>query len=138
LGIPTTQAGETALPGGTLVGPGGDWIINPDTAQAAPLAAPTLAHQVAAHPIKEPYTLAEIEARIASHDYSAELLLQHAMELLRGRPGEDARPVAWRAWFDQDSGARWLFTLWPKEERLDVQWQPLYATQGASHAGNPG
>ncbi|WP_059416213.1 hypothetical protein [Cupriavidus basilensis] len=52
--------------------------------------------------------------------------------------GEDAQPVAWRAWFDQDSGARWLFTLWPKEERLDVQWQPLYATQGASHAGNPG
>lgn len=29
--------------------------------------------------IKEPYTLAEIKAKIASNDYSAEMLLQHAM-----------------------------------------------------------
>ena len=29
--------------------------------------------------IKEPYTVAEIKAKIASNDYSAELLLQHAM-----------------------------------------------------------
>ena len=29
--------------------------------------------------IKEPYTLAEIKAKIASNDYSAELMLQHAM-----------------------------------------------------------
>jgi hypothetical protein len=35
-------------------------------------------------------------------------------------------PVAWRAWFDADNGARWLFTLWPEEERLDVKWEPLY------------
>ena len=34
--------------------------------------------------IKEPYTLAEIKAKIASHDYSAEMLLQHAMLLLDG------------------------------------------------------
>ena len=32
--------------------------------------------------IKEPYTLAEIKAKIASNDYSAEMLLQHAMLLL--------------------------------------------------------
>ena len=32
--------------------------------------------------IKEPYTEAEIKAKIASNDYSAELLLQHAMLLL--------------------------------------------------------
>lgn len=48
--------------------------------------------------IKEPYTLAEIKAKIASHDYSAEMLLQHAMLLLDGahlsvNAGE---PVAWR------------------------------------------
>lgn len=33
--------------------------------------------------ITEPYTLAEIEAKIASHDYNADLLLQHAMLLLQ-------------------------------------------------------
>lgn len=32
--------------------------------------------------IKEPYTLAEIKAKIDSNDYSAEMLLQHAMLLL--------------------------------------------------------
>lgn len=36
------------------------------------------------------------------------------------------KPVAWRAWFDEDHGARWLFTLWPDEERLDVKWEPLF------------
>lgn len=39
---------------------------------------------------------------------------------------ETAKPVAWRAWFDADNGARWLFSLWPEEEKLDVDWQPLY------------
>lgn len=43
----------------------------------------------------------------------------------------EAQPVAYRAWFDQDNGARWLFTLWPEEERLDVQWEPLYAAPQA-------
>lgn len=106
-------AEEDARPTGTLVGLGGGWIINPDAAQAAPLAAPTRPHQTTAHPIKEPYTLAEIEARIASHDYSAELLLLHAMELLRGRPGEDARPVAWEV--TNDSFSFW--TAVRKESR---------------------
>ncbi|MBD9476455.1 hypothetical protein IB268_26325 [Achromobacter sp. ACM01] len=46
----------------------------------------------------------------------------------------EAQPVAYRAWFDQDSGARWLFTLWPEEERLDVQWEPLFAAPQASEA----
>lgn len=40
-------------------------------------------------------------------------------------------PVAWRAWFDADNGARWLFSLWPEEERLDVEWQPLYTSPPA-------
>jgi hypothetical protein len=39
--------------------------------------------------------------------------------------------VAYRAWFDADNGARWLFTLWPEEERLDVEWEPLYAAPKA-------
>ena len=34
--------------------------------------------------IKNPYTLAEIRAKIVSNDYSAEMLLQHAMLLLDG------------------------------------------------------
>lgn len=46
--------------------------------------------------------------------------------------GEAQKPVAYRAWFDQDHGARWLFTLWPEEERLDVQWEPLYAAPQAT------
>lgn len=41
------------------------------------------AQQPEAH-IKEPYTLAEIKAKIASNEYSAEMLLQHAMLLLEG------------------------------------------------------
>lgn len=40
-------------------------------------------------------------------------------------------PVAYRAWFDADNGARWLFTLWPEEERLDVEWEPLFAAPKA-------
>lgn len=53
----------------------------PRRAPAPPGAAP-----VAPANITQPYTLAEIEAKIASHDYNAELLLQHAMLLLRAAP----------------------------------------------------
>ena len=48
--------------------------------------------------IKEPYTVAEIKAKIASHDYSAELLLQHAMALLDSASlaaSAGSEPVAW-------------------------------------------
>lgn len=39
--------------------------------------------------IQQPYTLSELRAKIASHEYSAELLLQHAMLLLdRQAPAE--------------------------------------------------
>ena len=41
--------------------------------------------------IKEPYTLAEIKAKIASNDYSAEMLLQHAMLLLDSVQEDAAR-----------------------------------------------
>lgn len=41
--------------------------------------------------ITQPYTLSELRAKIASHEYSAELLLQHAMLLLdRQSPAEGA------------------------------------------------
>lgn len=45
--------------------------------------------------IKEPYTLAEIKAKIASNDYGAELLLQHAMlHLDRLAASAGSEPVA--------------------------------------------
>ena len=42
------------------------------------------------------------------------------------REPEQSEPVAYRAWFDGHNVARWLFTLWPEEEQLNVDWQPLY------------
>ena len=41
---------------------------------------------------------------------------------------KDREPVAWRAWFDADNSAKWLFTLWPEEEHPSFDWQPLYTT----------
>lgn len=65
--------------------------------------------------------------------YSAEQMQEYARAALASAPvAGEAQPVAYRAWFDQDSGARWLFTLWPEEERLDVQWEPLYAAPPVS------
>ena len=100
----------------------------PDSARA-PLSADAPASS--AH-IKEPYTLAEIKAKMASHDYSAELLLQHAMLLLDGahlsvNAGE---PVAW-----------WI----PKAEQFCIAdksgdrpfakaWEPLYAAPPTAQA----
>lgn len=40
----------------------------------------------------------------------------------------EQEPVAWRAWFDVDNSAKWLFTLWPEEEHPSFDWQPLYTT----------
>jgi hypothetical protein len=61
--------------------------------------------------------------------HTTTVALQAAREALKSLPAQPApvqEPVAWRAWFDADNGARWLFTLWPEEERLDVEWQPLF------------
>lgn len=52
------------------------WNTEPLFAAPQPVAREPSGH------IKEPYTLAEIKAKIASNDYSAEMLLQHAMLLL--------------------------------------------------------
>lgn len=57
----------------------------------ADVAVPDVEMRAQAAPrIQRPYTLAEIKAKIASNDYSAELLLQHAMLLLEG----EAAPAA--------------------------------------------
>lgn len=64
------------------------WVDAGMGLQPAP-AAP-VAQGIAAGRIAQPYTLAEIRERIASHDYSAELLLQHAMLLL----DKSAQPVS--------------------------------------------
>lgn len=57
--------------------------------------------------IKEPYTLAEIKAKIASSDYSAEMLLQHAMLLLDSASlsANAGEPVAWQYRSSRDNGA---------------------------------
>lgn len=49
--------------------------------------------------IKEPYTLAELNERIASNDYNAELLLQHAMLLLNAQPAEVSDAKIKRVWY---------------------------------------
>ena len=66
--------------------------------------------------IKEPYTLTEIKAKIASNDYSAELLLQHAMALLDGASlsANAGEPVAW---MDDDGNIEhnhkpWMSDVW--------------------------
>ena len=57
--------------------------------------------------IKEPYTIAEIKAKIDSNDYSAEMLLQHAM-LLLDSVQEDAMRYRWlREGNDAKHGAAW-------------------------------
>lgn len=53
------------------------------------------------------------------------------------QPAQQQKPVAWRAWFDADNGARWLFSIWPEEERLDVEWQPLYTSTPAQRKPLP-
>ena len=60
--------------------------------------------------------------------------VDEAVELIERYAGSVQEPVAWRAWFDEDNGARWLFSLWPDEERLDVEWQPLYTRPAPAQA----
>ncbi len=72
-----------------------------------------------------PYESEWISSDSAWDDSAMQAYATAAVELDRAQRGE---PVAWRAWFDKDSGARWLFSLWPDEENkgLEVDWQPLY------------
>ncbi|GAD20906.1 hypothetical protein [Acidovorax sp. MR-S7] len=62
-----------------------------------------LAAPAAVTRIQQPYTLAEIKAKIASNDYSAELLLQHAMLLLE-KPAAVAGPREAVAYLDIGGG----------------------------------
>jgi hypothetical protein len=48
--------------------------------------------------------------------------------------GGEARPVAYRAWLDDERGARFVFTLWPEEEHLEVIWEPLFLAPPTSTA----
>lgn len=81
--------------------------------------------------IKEPYTLAELNERIASNDYNAELLLQHAMLLLNAKPAEvsDAQIAA---------GMRELFAgpkPWPSwEVTLKRVYQAMFALRPQSES----
>ena len=51
---------------------------------------------------------------------------ENASGYINSQPKQE--PVAWRAWFDVDNSAKWLFTLWPEEEHPSFDWQPLYTT----------
>lgn len=96
------------------------------TLQAQPAVAPT-------EHIKEPYTLAELNALIASNDYSAELLLQHAMLLLNAQPAEvsDAMNEALKA---LDAVAAWQLPQVPDRRSEDpsatVPYGVAYGSNG--------
>lgn len=114
--------------------------------------------------IKQPLTLTQIEAEYASHDYSAELLLQHALLLLRRSQAsddavrnaaltpllaralaewhEDDGPVTWWAWCGHEwaGEAPWCGTPldqgWPG---YHTHWTPIPgvpAVLSAPQAGN--
>ncbi|MFN4121308.1 hypothetical protein [Acidovorax sp.] len=79
--------------------------------------------------IKEPYTLAEIKAKIASNDYSAEMLLQHAMLLLDSAylSANAGEPVA-HLWQHCETG-RTRIVMPDMIVDADASWQvvgPLY------------
>jgi len=98
-------------------------------------ASPTAVQAAAsAEHIKEPYTLAEIKAKIESGDYSAELMLQHAMLLLEASPAAvQAGAIQWTPgpnvfkdwcsrWFgpdaDDDYLAKAVYSLPPTAQRF--------------------
>lgn len=68
-------------------------------------------------------------AAILSHPHTATASQESAPEA-----GGEARPVAYRAWLDDERGARWVFTLWPEEEHLEVIWEPLFLAPPTSTA----
>jgi hypothetical protein len=76
--------------------------------------------------------------RQATFERAGQKIRNYMDEAVRPAPppsAAESKPVAWRAWFDADNGARWLFTLWPDEERLEVDWQPLYAIPPSAPKG---
>ena len=85
---------------------GGCHTYNAKTAAARAKVVASLSVSAGSEPvahIKEPYTLAEIKAKIASNDYSAEMLLQHAMLLLDGASlsANAGEPVAWMTFTEE-------------------------------------
>ena len=71
--------------------------------------------------IKEPYTLAEIKAKIASNDYSAELLLQHAMLLLDSTSLAASAGSEVVVWLDDDGNIEHNHKPW-----MSDVWKPRY------------
>jgi hypothetical protein len=83
-----------------------------------------------------------LRGRLMAHPFFTQVKPEHEQQMVdfilqqiaEAKSAAVQEPVAWRAWFDADSGARWLFTLWPEEERLDVKWEPLYTAPPAQPA----
>ena len=96
--------------------------------------------------IKEPYTLAEIKAKIASNDYSAEMLLQHAMLLLDSASisaNAESEPVyqaRYQKGFWQDSSRERCEYLQNPENTCAEDWEtrilytrPPTSAEGVEH-----
>jgi hypothetical protein len=78
----------------------------------------------------------ELRKKLAEREVDLlDLVEQFRTKLDEATDAREQQPVAYRAWFDKDNGARWLFTLWPKEERLDVDWEPLFTAPKATIPG---
>lgn len=78
----------------------------------------------------------ELRKKLAEREVDIlDLAEQFRTKLDEATDAREQKPVAYRAWFDKDNGARWLFTLWPEEERLDVDWEPLFTAPKATILG---
>ena len=107
-------------------------------AAPAAVAVPDVEMRAQAAPrIQRPYTLAEIKAKIASNDYSAELLLQHAMLLLEGdaAPAAVTGPDGWRkraehSYTEPSPMAKVAAALRQKAEQEDAAYQARRSDQG--------
>ena len=102
-------------------------MTEPTDAEIADVARKAEPAPAAATHIQQPYTLAEIKAKIASNDYSAELLLQHAMLLLDSLHA-DAAYLIGRLQLDTMDGARVVEII---RERIDAAKVALAAQQAA-------
>lgn len=87
----------------------------------------TAAEQGEEPPITKTITaIKEVLAQLEQELTNLERHERNVQQLFGTPQPKEQEPVAWRAWFDADNSAKWLFTLWPEEEHPSFDWQPLY------------